>query len=369
MQIDMHYYGVYTLARMAGIKPEAAKIIATASQYVDNAVEKDILHHENGNKLAPILTAHRLIEIMENRDPEDQPFVWVPFHFFPGNEGNEFTERLLCRKDGSLINEVIDHYLELADRPFALELMGIIAHIYADTFSHYGFSGVSSRRNKVDRDSIKPQNAYAPTAGYLDKKLDRFFRKFGFQGGLWTNIRRRIMSDGAEVISGALGHGAVATLPDLPYLEWNFQYEESTLPSENYERNNIETFLQASEKLHNMFKRFALAKKEHEDGTSKVEFSNVKDKVEELLSLQKGKAERSEAWRESFNKGELGIQAGGEIPYYNPDIWNKQRDNFISLSEPKDAINFEIYHFYQAASFHRHYVLRELFPKHGLVIV
>ena len=41
MQIDMHYYGVYVLARLAGLKPDAAKIIATASQYVDEAVEKD----------------------------------------------------------------------------------------------------------------------------------------------------------------------------------------------------------------------------------------------------------------------------------------------------------------------------------------
>jgi len=81
MQIDMHYYCIYAMARLAGLKPEVTKIIATASQYVDDAVAEDIQHHENGNMLAPILTAHRLIEILDNRNPEDQPFVWVPFHF------------------------------------------------------------------------------------------------------------------------------------------------------------------------------------------------------------------------------------------------------------------------------------------------
>ena len=60
MQIDMHCYCIYALARLAGLKPEAVKIIATASQYVDDAVAEDIQHHENGNMLAPILTAHHL---------------------------------------------------------------------------------------------------------------------------------------------------------------------------------------------------------------------------------------------------------------------------------------------------------------------
>ena len=53
-----------------------------------------------------------------------------------------------------MIDELIDHYLDLQDRPFALELIGLIAHVYADTFSHAGFSGVSSRRNKVDAASL-----------------------------------------------------------------------------------------------------------------------------------------------------------------------------------------------------------------------
>ena len=228
MQIDMHYYGVYAMARLAGLRSGAARTIATASQYVDDAVEENIQHHEKGNQLAPIVTAHRIIEILENRDVNDQPFVWVPFHFFPGNEGKDFTERLLCRKDSPLINELIDHYLDLHERPFALALIGLAAHVYADTFSHSGFSGVSSRRNKVDAGSIRPKNATAPTATYLDRKLDSFFRRFGFQGGLWFNIRRAIMSDGAEIASGALGHGAVAVLPDLPYLKWSFEYEQSS---------------------------------------------------------------------------------------------------------------------------------------------
>ena len=34
-------------------------------------------------------------------------------------------------------------------------MLGIAAHVYADTFSHYGFSGVSSRGNKVYNSSFR----------------------------------------------------------------------------------------------------------------------------------------------------------------------------------------------------------------------
>ena len=56
MQIDMHYYGVYAMARLAGLRPKAAGTIATASQYVDDAGDADIRHHEKGNKFVPIAT-------------------------------------------------------------------------------------------------------------------------------------------------------------------------------------------------------------------------------------------------------------------------------------------------------------------------
>jgi hypothetical protein len=158
-----------------------------------------------------------------------------------------------------------------------------MSHIYADTFSHYGFSGVSSRRNKVDKNSIVLKNASSPTATYLDKKLDSFFRKFGFQGSLWTNIRRAIMSDGAEILSCALGHGAVATLPDIPYLERSFDYEESTFTDGSPVRNNTKTFLEACEKLHTVFQRFASTSKSYRNDPKNGEMHLVKGNLESEL--------------------------------------------------------------------------------------
>ncbi len=44
MQTDKHYWGAYALARAAGIKRRAAQIIASASEYVDDAVLDESVH-------------------------------------------------------------------------------------------------------------------------------------------------------------------------------------------------------------------------------------------------------------------------------------------------------------------------------------
>ena len=91
------------------------------------------------------------------------------------------------------------------------------------------------------------------------------------QGGFWFNVRKAIMRDDAEIVSGALGHSAVAMLPDFPY--------------------------------------------------------------------------------------------------YGLESWDKQRAYFSALDKPDEAVASEVYHFYQSASLHRHYILRELLSKYELVVV
>ncbi len=118
-----------------------------------------------------------------------------------------------------------------------------------------------------------------------------------------------------------------------------------------------------------MFQRFVSLSTGYDDGTSGVDFNTVEECVRDIMSFQNGKAERSEKWRTAFAKGQLGIQAGEEIPHYDPEHWDKQRDHFSALNKPEEAASSEVYHFYQAASLHRHYVLRELLPKHGLVAI
>ena len=58
MQIDMHFYGIYALARAAGIKPDSAHTIAYASQFVDDALEGEVNILPNNQAVFPIVTSH-----------------------------------------------------------------------------------------------------------------------------------------------------------------------------------------------------------------------------------------------------------------------------------------------------------------------
>ena len=61
MQIDMHFYGTYALARAAGLPPEVAKIVATAAQFVDDADTNDTISLANGEQFRTVVSAHGMV--------------------------------------------------------------------------------------------------------------------------------------------------------------------------------------------------------------------------------------------------------------------------------------------------------------------
>ena len=66
---------------------------------------------------------------------------------------------------------------------------------------------------------------------------------------------RNFASKGASVATGALGHGAVGTYPDRPFLKWRFNFKLNNRNSGW--RDNGATFLEACEKLHTAFSDYA----------------------------------------------------------------------------------------------------------------
>lgn len=139
----MHFYGVYALARSAGIMPETVLTIAIASQFVDDSTE-DLTNNKivmfDNKALFPIMTSHILFDY-KNALMSDQWNVLVPFHFLPGNEGDSFDEKMLCRKNSATARAVLSHALAPKYSAFWPHLIGIAAHAYAGIFSHFGFIG------------------------------------------------------------------------------------------------------------------------------------------------------------------------------------------------------------------------------------
>ncbi|RJR25717.1 MAG: hypothetical protein C4582_03170 [Desulfobacteraceae bacterium] len=62
MQEDIHFYGVYALARAAGIEAHTARTIAYASQFVDDAIDDEALILPNQQAILPTMTSHKPID-------------------------------------------------------------------------------------------------------------------------------------------------------------------------------------------------------------------------------------------------------------------------------------------------------------------
>ena len=296
--------------------------------------------------------------------------MWIPFHFYPANEGNTLSEKLICRKNSLLVNEMFnDHIKHMEELPYVLQLIGIASHVYMDTFSHYGFSGVSSRNNKVKSDSFKFDDVEEDMNRKLHKfnrkhKKDNFIRNWRDNKSWKDKILTRFKSNIAEIGSGALGHGAVATFPDQPYLKWSFVYEEK---EEISERNNSQTYLEGCEKLYLKLKHFSKLYYKS-DQLEYINFSKIKQPISEILSFYGDKDERINKWLDYIKNNKLFKMQDEEFLDYNETKWENKKIEFHNLKTSSEVVKFSVYKFHQAADYHRHYTLKTLLPKYGIII-
>lgn len=351
MQIDMHYYGTYAMAKASGIPEKDAEVIAYAAQFVDDSTRYDSGQNPDGGLLFGITTSHTPKEtLIDNagdikNDNAEQRRIWVPFHFFPGGKGKSFQEKILCVADSPLANEMLkNHLTHGTTKIFSLELIGIAAHVYMDTFSHYGFSGMSSKLNAVLPNSV--ECITKPNAGvlsYITEKLEKAIGR------------------AAEAGSNNLGHAGAATFPDRPYLHWGFDFMKPRINGETRsERDNPKTFLDGCEKLHSFFCQFAVERYPVGIGSQK-KFAEFKEEIQEILSAEGTAEERCKKWQIS--------SLASEAPDYIPETWeNEKRKLFETLPVSSEGINTNAYRFHQAAAYHRYYVLKDLLPAHGIAV-
>ncbi|WP_421903182.1 DUF6765 family protein [Maridesulfovibrio sp.] len=367
MQKDMHYYGTYVMARAAGIGQRKAQVIASAAQFVDDNAASKGIEFKDGGALQSRATAHHWYHL-SNIDTDDQRYVWVPFHFLPGNEGEKFSERLVCRKNSGIAQAMVANHLDHADKiDFSDELIGIAAHVYADTFSHYGFSGVSSRLNQIDNDSFKFHDIPENTEKYIKKRQKKFKRNYSKEAGLLANIKSWF----AETLSGALGHGAACTFPDRPYLKWEFEYDHAGCSGL---RDNPKTFLEACEALHGMFVRYTEAKEGVKD-SEVIPFDEIRSQIKSIIEFKGYEEEGSEPtedarinrWKKAVAEDNI-LGAHEVIPEYLGDEWLKEKSRLHGQKLSQSVKEKDVYQFYQAASYHRHYILRNLLPENNLIV-
>jgi hypothetical protein len=262
------------------------------------------------------------------------------------------------------------------DKYYALELMGITAHVYADTFAHFGFSGVSSRANRVVASSIVTRNQPDRTG-----ILDRFVAKFGAQNAI-ENFRNKITSEGGTLgtelnpaATGALGHGAVATFPDQPYLDWSYAYEMPdragrTADTARVDRKNAQDYEEAAAALHAMFRRLAaLQDGLYADGTALDFETALRLRVRRIFTTVAPTIERIELWKAAVAAGDFSGKPGEQIPVYDPELWRQETENLKNAETPEVATTVPAYRFHRAGAMHRTYVLTELLPRMGVLVI
>lgn len=349
MQLDMHFYAVYALARAAGIDPDAARIIAHASQFVDDAMEDEAMVLPDQRALIPTMTSHRPIDYA-NTIPGDQWKVWVPFHFLPGNDpdGRSFVEKMVCRKGSLSERRILENALDHSQESYGLHLAGISAHAFADAYSHYGFVGLSRSWNRVDGNSIRVYVESSSIFDYMKNKYETFVTRF--KGGL------------AETVP--VGHGAVATYPDRPYLVWEYTYESG----EKVERNNVADYLEACKGLHRFFGTLATRNTAYRDGGPVVPWEAISESIQDILSYEAPLEDRVRRWRDAISGGELfeGQAADGSITY-GRRTWRSARIIY-HFSQGGTVGDCDGCHFVRAAWGYRHFVLHQLLPELGITI-
>lgn len=282
MQIDMHFYAVYALCRLVGIHSAHAQTIAYASQFVDDQVKGiNLIFRKCQKALRPVLTSHKPLDY-QNTINDDQWRVWTAFHFLPGNQSTRglFEEKMICRKNSELANRVMEQAVQNCHQPLDLYAVGIAAHSFADSFAHYGFIGISTSWNRVKEKTVSIKTHKKSIEQYIKEKFERF--------------KGRV----AELVP--VGHGAVATYPDRPYLKWEFGYERGNRKKERHD--NPTDYLQASALLYGYFFRMLKANSWLGDITTTVPWSRCEGSIFALICNEAKKKGRVKAWKK-FIKG------------------------------------------------------------------
>jgi uncharacterized protein DUF6765 len=271
MDIEFHYYIVYTLAKKGGFDDEESHIIAYSSQYVD---DNCIIYTLNEEESEPYV--NYISQTMNILKPKKKLMRIYPcFHFVPG----EFACNSAKRKDGKMhilnttpnsanANVLMDEALSTGD----IYRIGIATHSYADTWAHQNFAG--------------------------------YFDYFNGMGGL------------LEQLTPNIGHADAQHDPDIPGLVW----EDKRLITKNTTVNNKERFIEGAGHIFRKFRR-------HNDNSVQndeieTEWMELKTGLEEVIGKEfvrkdKGRKERLARYRTMLEA------LVADFKDYDEDAWFK----------------------------------------------
>lgn len=379
MQKDFHLGAMYVACRMVGFSSFESDIIAGSSQFVDDAVHEGILNFNNKYIYEFHSSAHRQIDY-RNFVALKNHKAWIPFHFIPAGVVDGFypeatDEKLVCRPNSQISQEMLKTYFPYFKEVTGLYHLGVMLHSYVDTWAHQGFSGFTSPLNKVQEifnEEInadinvfkKVKNFYklkrsSPKYKIYKKTQLKIFKNY--IDIIWEKIKSKFVSG-----INPIGHGAVLSFPDLPYLVWQYKNWRGEIIT----RNNPEDFYQAFLKVIEYLQELRAA--------NKLSIHQIKesDLVEVKLLLTNTINEdenfRLNVWKDSIlsQKFTFGVDVWkyecNELASWTQEVFTINSDlefNCDNLIYSNDFLNSHWKLVHDAIVLHRYLLVNKVLPK------
>lgn len=348
MQIDFHHATSYVIARLAGFEQPQAETIAHASQYVDDATSEGTVYFDNKAVYHRISSAHKMLDIRNSKELLNHQ-VWLPFHFLPGNGGlaagenpeGSFINKIVCTPNSPIAKEMTRNAILENEKSYGLHHLGVVMHIFADTWAHQGFAGVLHEVNEVeDAEEIGGTNVFGPLSGFL----------------------RDILDDAIP----PLGHGRANVFPDMPFLTWTYKNGRG----EQITRYNTDDFCTAANEMCKVMQRYRLKDPDADvSGLPDTDYSRIKNLFKEFTD-ERGNT-RHKKWLNAIRDGEFSF--GGENITYAPrgrDSWKAQAlgtsYDLPVHSYREEFLNSDWKCFHDAVQAHRFHLLHDILPKYGI---
>lgn len=163
MDVEFHYYMTYLTAVRAGLGLDEARVLAYASQYVD---DNDVIFEIDKDRATCF--RNYISQTMNILKPKANLLRIYPlFHFIPGDPMSPTA----WRKDGKMHwlattpnSENANLILDAALATGNLYRIGVAAHAYVDTWAHQNFVGYYDSFNSMKG----PLEACSPDIGHAD---------------------------------------------------------------------------------------------------------------------------------------------------------------------------------------------------------
>jgi hypothetical protein len=366
MQIDFHHGTTYVVARYAGFNHAEAEIIAYCSQYVDDATNSGVLRFDNGAMYRYSSSSHKTLDYRDFNELSNHQ-IWIPFHFLPANgqqpaganpDGN-FIEKLICRPNSPVAEDMLRECVNDRNKSYSLHRLGITMHVYADTWAHQGFAGVTHDVNDIH--ALDEQGN--EDESFLARKKN-FFKK-GIVENIFNQVTGKFIGDVKP-----LGHGAALSQPDKPFLKWSYHDHNNQL----VKRDNTKIFLEAADRLCQAMQRYQLG---DPDARVRGLSQDAQDKIEELFLLftDEDGERRHRQWLEKIEAGFFGFSAE-KLEYHEKGV-NSWKYQAIKTTKPFDDptdifpysdlfLKSDWKMFHDALLAHRFFIIHNLLPQYGI---